>query len=233
MQPPRKSIVESKLQDFRKTIMSTRGVMAGLMLVTAAFTGGSVLALWSPDTTWGYILLAVPALVMIVLAEGMFMYWSAKLTDGDNSVQKLTSGLGLLLALATIVLTDASAAVFLAQRSGYVSLYATVPEWAQVVVTYAMPVMAIVHGVLLAIYDAADEDTMAEKEASRKLREAKHEATQAYYKNLAEQYKVHAKQAEKLGQEAAVGTWEADAENFTKRQPSASANGRGKLPVNE
>lgn len=186
---------DERLQEIKKTILAVRGVMAGLMLVTAVFTGGSVLALFAPETTLGYILAIIPALVMIALAEGMFIYQSQLFSDGDNTIQKVFSGTGLFLALLTIVLTDTAAAVFLAQASGYVSLYETVPEWAQVVVTYSMPIMAITHGVILAIYDAADDVKQAEKNARKELREAKVDVQKAYYASLADEYRKNIDQA--------------------------------------
>lgn len=193
------SIADRKLNEIKEAFLEVGGVIKFLMAITAVFTGQAAYVLFSPETGFEKILTFVPALVMIGLAEGMFILASGFLNKAQNAVQRFLAGGSLLLALLTIILTDAATAVFLAQRSGYLSIYDTVPTWAQMIATYVMPVMAITHGVILALYDALDETRILERNAKRELVKAKHEATKAYYEGLAAQYRTNLSAATERG----------------------------------
>ena len=194
--------IDERIKDIKTTFLQVRGVMVALMLVTATFTGGSVLALFSPSgITW--VLAIVAAFVMICLAEGMFVYQSSLFSRSGNLIQLVAAGLGTVLALATITLTDISAAVFLAHDSGYISLYSEVPEWAQMIVTFSLPVMAVVHGVILAIYDSADDIQRAERQASKDIRSAEVELKKAYLDSKARALRGYTSRAEDAGGELA------------------------------
>lgn len=79
-----------------------------------------------------------------VLAEGGARFWEKKFRVAENEWQSWVAGLGFILSAIAAVATDAASAAILANEMGIFSFFATVPEWAQITVTFVTVIMATV-----------------------------------------------------------------------------------------
>jgi len=179
--------------------------------------------------------------VLVLLAEGVSLYWPFRLetaqmlTDwrklGGAHVQWISAILGITIAWISIILTDLASAILIAnQRNiGVFALFATVPEWAQAIMVYVLPVLAFTHGLLLTAFYVCS----AEASHKRLLRKIQREARQAIAKADADaevarsqSYQEHYRQVA-TPKAQARGKQEAEQETTRKYSPLASFANEG------
>lgn len=170
---------------------------------------------------------------LVGLAEGATLFWQhafervggvAKEGWKFNVpviVQFLSAGAGILFAWIAIIATDVASLTFIAKSSQIeiFSAFQDVPVWAQSVVVYVIPVLAVSHGILTVIYNVASP----EASASRRIRRAHTSAKVA-------EAEAHAYEYERLATDRAKEAGRAKAGNrvlsdFRPAEPVYKSNG--------
>jgi hypothetical protein len=168
---------------------------------------------------------------LILLAEGASLFWTARAEDNGNPTQAGISIVGTAVAWIAIVLTDLSSATILASQSNIkiFSIFATVPVWAQSVVTYVLPTLAVTHGVLGTTHYFFSEEARlkrdlakTEREARRAIAQAEAEAKQNIAKAQADKFKELAEaNAEGIGRDRGEKLWD---KTYNKAEAAVQTN---------
>lgn len=205
-----KSTVE---QSFSKSIERTIATAGGVwlkwlaMVITASFTGQAALYLTG---SWFY------AVGWVMLAEGAFLFWEARFRHAENNLQHVLAGVAWVIAITAIVLTDLASATLLAHNAGLFTLFATVPDWAQNIITYTMAILAAIHAVMGVLFHfVSDSDAAARAHAReyRSIQQAKTQAQQSADLEIARHeaetyFRLVKEQAPQIGQTMGIDAWE-------------------------
>lgn len=169
------------------------------MLVTAAFTFTSVWYVFDPHTNWEWTVASLASIAMITLAEGAFLAWQFSLIQAENKLQGFIGSVMLITSVIAIALTDLASATFAASESGFINVFDVVPAWAQQVVTYSLPLLALTNAFMAVLNDAVSDTAGAERKAAKEIRTARNSARVDYAKGKAEQYRQRATGARAMG----------------------------------
>jgi hypothetical protein len=150
---------------------------------------------------------AIYTAFIILLAEGSSLFWAARTEDNGNKTQTTLSVIGTVVAWTAIILTDLSSATILANQANreVFTVFAKVPAWSQMVVTFVLPVLATTHGILAVAHYFYSEDARLNRDLAKTEREAKRVISQAEAdarKNIA---KAQANRFKELAEERAEG----------------------------
>lgn len=169
-------------------------------VVTGVFTwwAGNYFAGWFVGIVW------------VVLAEGMGLYWPFKLESAQTVkvankvnlaavVQWASAIAGIVIAILSIIATDLSSAVLIAQKThaltGALAQFAFTPAWADKIVVYTLPVLAFAHGILLTVFYIASPEAAhvrelrtVERESNRSIAIANAKAKKAQAEAQAEEF---------------------------------------------
>lgn len=169
------------------------------MLVTAAFTFSSVWYVFDPQTNWEWFVASLASAAMVTLAEGSFLAWQYSLIQAENKLQGFVGSVMLIVSVVAIAMTDLASATFAASESGFITIYEEIPTWAQQVVTYSLPMLALANAFMAVLNDAVSDTAGAERKAAKKIRTARNNARVDYAEGKAEQYKQRAQGARAKG----------------------------------
>jgi hypothetical protein len=159
------------------------------VLVTGTLTG---IAGWQLTHNVIYVIF------MILLAEGASLFWTARAEKNGNNTQMTMSVIGTVVAWTAIILTDLASATIIANLANdaaiakavangqtaesvklIFSLFKEVPGWAQGVITYVLPVLATLHGLLTVVHYYFSEEAKLKRDIDKIERKAKREIAQA------------------------------------------------------
>lgn len=142
------------------------------LLVTAGLTG---------FTAWTYTASLFYVIALIVLAEGAVVFWSLRVEDYGNLTQKFCAILGTALAWIAIAATNLASATILASISQIevFTAFQSVPEWAQRIVVFVVPVLGVFHGIIATFHHFSSEISKMHRAVGGKRREARMEIEQA------------------------------------------------------
>lgn len=151
------------------------------LLLAAAVTGTFT---WhSAGVFWGNIFYQVMA---VTFTEGALLLWVYRLEGGifggadgkidDNEwAQAVISGVSATVAFSAIVATNLAAAAMLASATGVFDIYASVPVWAQWIVTNMVWILAAYNVLMGGLYHALSPDAVLERiqtQAQRRVKKA-------------------------------------------------------------
>lgn len=190
------------------------------LVVTGVLTG---LAGWRLTNNWFF------TASLILLAEGASLFWTARASDNGNGTQQVLSVIGSVVAWTAIVVTDLASATILAADADVeiFSAFQQVPEWAQSVVTYVLPTLAVIHGVFGTAHHYFSEGAKlardvakTRRDAVRKIKQAEADAQVSIAKAQADRYAELAEaNAARIGQERGNSLW-----NTAYRNDNSNAN---------
>jgi membrane protein implicated in regulation of membrane protease activity len=170
-------------------------------------------------------------ITLVLLCEGMSLYWPVRLEGAQEVgkypsynfsglVQWSTAIMGIVLAWGSIIVTDLASAVFIANAADIevFSAFASVPEWAQSVVVYVLPVLAFTHGVLLTAFYIASPEAEQARQLRKMRAETRHSVARANADAEKSKAAAYAEQYKRVAVEAAKARGRAEAdEQVTKR----------------
>lgn len=219
--------------NLQKILNDTYGFLRqhGFRLFTAIVTGA--LTYYAGIVLTGQWLYAI---TLVLLAEGLSLYWPSRMEAAQSAgslkdihwagvAQWSAAITGIILAWVSIIVTDLATATIIASEAnlltGIFKRFEVVPGWAQNVVVYVLPVLAVSHGVLLTIFYVTSPEAAAsrldrkrERETRRKIRDARAKAKAEEAKARASAYERMAiKEAKKLGEAKAASMVQ---EEFTR-----------------
>lgn len=155
------------------------------------------------NAAWELTSNPIYCIFLVLLAEGATLYWQhavervggvAVEENGKVNVSvvvQFTTGiLGIALSWIAIISTDLASLTFIARNSqiDIFSAFQKVPDWAQSVVVYVIPVLAVSHGILATAYHIASPEAAAKRRIRRAhttARVAEAEAHASEYERLA------------------------------------------------
>lgn len=114
----------------------------------------------------GNLVLAVGA---FVLAEGGSRFWEVKFRVAENDWQSVIAGVAFVISAAAAIATDLASAAILASEMQIFDLFATVPEWAQITVTFVTVIMAAVQILMATAYKWFSDTDKIIREKLKKL----------------------------------------------------------------
>jgi len=157
------------------------------------------------------------AIALVLLCEGLTLYWPFRLegagdvgTKGKRNapavIQWLVAIIGIITAWLSVIVTDLACATIIASQANIrvFSAFADIPLWAQEVVVYVLPVLAVTHGILLTVFyvaspEAAHKRTIRAitRKASADMKRAEADAEKARMEKLTAEYRTSAVTAAK------------------------------------
>lgn len=178
------------------------------LIVTASLTGFAAYSL-----TGSVLYIAA----LVGLAEGATLFWTSQSDRNGNPTQNFLSIVGLVLAWGAIVATDLSAAAILGNLANVevFSAFAAVPEIAQRVVVFVLPILAVGHGLLGTAHYYFSEGAALQREINKTLREARKDIEEARAQAAVDKARAQASEyariakteAPKLGTAAGAALW--------------------------
>jgi hypothetical protein len=130
--------------------------------------------------------------LLVLLAEGASLFWTARTEDNGNPTQEKLSVWGMAISWIAIIVTDLSSATILANMANQAliatakaagedpssvqlvfTLFDHVPALAQQIVTYVIPFLAVTHGILGTSHYYYSEDAKLKRETDKTDRDAR------------------------------------------------------------
>ncbi len=152
----------------------------------------------------------------VLLAEGFWFLWQfLRDENAENNAQTKNATVGWWVSIFFVTITDLSSGVFMAHDAGF-EYFATIPDWAQIAPAAIIPLMAIIQGVLLAIYTGNSDsriEFMAVRKAIRDARNTERKARAEADKEIATSNarrtaELARKDAPLIGRQKADNYWE-------------------------
>lgn len=203
----------------------------------------------------GWFLTSQPvyAITLVLLAEGLSLYWPYRMEAAQSYgtrrnvnwagvAQWAAASIGVILAWVSIIITDLATATIIASNAGkltgWLQAFEVVPLWAQEVVVYVLPVLAVSHGILLSVFYVASPEAatarinrQAERETTQTIREARNKARAEEAKARAAAYERNAiTEARKLGEAKGASMVQSD---FTEPLLALNAEAKAFPKVSE
>lgn len=190
--------------------LRAHGVRVFASSVTGAFTYYAGYSL-THDPLYGATL--------VILAEGLSLWYPFILEGAQQAFygtwkkvnvgglfQWLAALLGIVLAWVSIIVTDLSSATIIARDAsinfGIFAVFESVPDWAQQVVVYVLPILGFSHALLLTVFylaspEAAQARAIREihRQANYTIKQAHADAKKSEAEAMASEYKAKAHDA--------------------------------------
>ena len=165
---------------------------------------------------------------LVALAEGTSLAWPGAMeraedVDGWEShaaiAQLASSVFGIIVSWVAIISTDLASITIIASMSNIkiFSAFAEVPTWAQNVVVYVVPILAVTHGILATIYWTASPEAAHSRQIAKINREADRQIKTAEANADAEKAKAKASEFALLATEKAREAGRAEAALMVER----------------
>jgi uncharacterized membrane protein (DUF106 family) len=154
----------------------------------------------------------------VALAEGFWLLWQyLRDEDAENEAQTKNARIGWYVSIAFVAITDVSSGVIMAHNAGFAA-FATIPAWAEIVPAFFIPLMAVVQGVIVAIYTGNSDSRVEFMAVRREIREARNTERMAQADADKQVAISNAERTKQLAKEQApaIGRQQAD-EAFTGR----------------
>jgi hypothetical protein len=132
-----------------------------LSIITATFTATAA------QTLTGQ---AYYALMAVLLAEGMWLYWLSRVEVFENKGQQFVSVLMFIVCSIAIILTDIASAVLLANGNDAQQFFQTVPAWVASVVTNVTPILGASNLITYGLFEFFSDTNRDKRDRASKKR---------------------------------------------------------------
>lgn len=133
-----------------------------------------MLSLLTATFTWqaAYILTGEVyyAVMAVVLAEGLFLYWLSRIESYENTAQGIIATVMFLVSCTAIFLTDIASAVLIANKNDTLQFYNVVPDWVGWVVTNVTPILASFNLITYGLFEYMSDTNRDKREHDSRTR---------------------------------------------------------------